>query len=380
MFGKNTFLRAMYFSLGNDFYMDYINSLCDAFGKDVYDIGVIYPPLANMLYHFTGKLVINDVLTVPFAGRGELWKQPDIMLSYLLYTVVTASCFCMLIRSFWKKQDQGIRSGIISILLLLSYPVTFAMERGNIILIASVLTIAFFIGKDSSSKVTRELSYIALALAAAIKIYPALFGLMLLLDKKYKEAARTAIYGAVLFFVPFFFYDGFESLVQMLKSIYRFSTTPSAAPSIHVDVSSVIQFTRFASPVFQKVAMIISLAMVVFSLLVLKEKWKKTTAICLLFINIPACALAYGLSFLIAPVMFLLTQEKPRKIDYLYLLGFVIVLFGAYPTFFMNTDSHIALASYVMAIPLHAISFALFCEAVLLLIRKLSKKQKKVTA
>lgn len=64
----------------------------------------------------------------------------------------------------------------------------------------------------------RELALICLACAAAMKLYPALFGLLLLSDKKYKEAVRAVIYGIVLLVVPFFFMGGVGQIPQMLKN------------------------------------------------------------------------------------------------------------------------------------------------------------------
>jgi hypothetical protein len=54
----------------------------------------------------------------------------------------------------------------------------------------------------------RETALFLFAIAAALKLYPAVFGILYLVKKRYKEAGRLIIYGFLFFFVPFVFFQG----------------------------------------------------------------------------------------------------------------------------------------------------------------------------
>ena len=59
--------------------------------------------------------------------------------------------------------------------------------------------------KDRSSAASREAALILIAMAAGIKLYPAIIGVIYLREKRFKEAIRLVIYGLIIFLVPFAF-------------------------------------------------------------------------------------------------------------------------------------------------------------------------------
>lgn len=79
------------------------------------------------------------------------------------------------------------------------------IERGGLTLYISIFLLLSLHLKDTNSKYKRELALIFIAIAAGIKIYPAIFGLIYIIEKRYKEAARLVIYGLISFFYPSYF-------------------------------------------------------------------------------------------------------------------------------------------------------------------------------
>ena len=73
--------------------------------------------------------------------------------------------------------------------------------------------------KDSESRFLRELALIIIAVCAGFKIYPAVFGLYYLLEKRFKEAIRLTIYGIVLFFSPFALFGGLDGFTRWLFNV-----------------------------------------------------------------------------------------------------------------------------------------------------------------
>ena len=91
---------------------------------------------------------------------------------------------------------------------MLSFPFLYLFERGNILLLTFVLVLIFLVFGDSPSRTRRELALLALAAAAALKLYPAIFALFLLRDKRYRELGRVILYFLLLSVLPTFFFGG----------------------------------------------------------------------------------------------------------------------------------------------------------------------------
>lgn len=109
------------------------------------------------------------------------------------------------------------------IAVVLSAPVMCgAIERGNISLLTAILVLAALYLKDSDNRFLRELAMILIAMAAEIKVYPAIVGLVYIKEKRYKEAVRLVIYGLLFFLVPFAFTGGIAGFIQYIKILFFF--------------------------------------------------------------------------------------------------------------------------------------------------------------
>jgi hypothetical protein len=112
--------------------------------------------------------------------------------------------------------------------LLLSTPFfAGAYERGNSVMIVVVLLLIALNWRDSESMVKRELAMILIAICAGIKIYPAIFGLLYLKEKRWKETLRLVLYGIVFFFGPFVFFLGKNGFLLWLSNVLEITKTDS---------------------------------------------------------------------------------------------------------------------------------------------------------
>ena len=91
------------------------------------------------------------------------------------------------------------------VFIAFSSPMLFAIERGNLILVGFLLSMYFAEAYRSRSAFTKHTALVALALAAAVKIYPAAYGLVLLTKKRIRDASTALFYGIVVFLTPFLF-------------------------------------------------------------------------------------------------------------------------------------------------------------------------------
>lgn len=200
-------LLSVFFRGGADLHMDFFHSLRDAAqGAAVYsERRVIYPPLANALLWLISRALPASYLATDKTGGVLLWRyHPAAMLSLLFFTVATTVAFSLLLR----REPHGKRAAWLAFLLPVSFPMLFMMERGNVVVLALLALIVYMQNYDAESALAREVGLFSLAVAAALKVYPAIFGLVLLRDRRYRDAARAAGYAFSLFLLPSFFFGG----------------------------------------------------------------------------------------------------------------------------------------------------------------------------
>lgn len=195
------------FDGGGNYIGDFINNLhypTHEGGPWFDSIWATFPPLAYTFYY-----LLNVVLT-----------RANYVYELLAYTVITAaSAMVMLyaVQLIFLRYKRSLGEGtVFALCLLLSGVSVFTIERGNSVFNVMIMLLLAMALKDSDKGWQRELALVLIAVAAGFKIYPCLFGLLYLLEKRYKEALRLVIYGVALFFIPFLWFSGLEGLKQFL--------------------------------------------------------------------------------------------------------------------------------------------------------------------
>ena len=227
---KGSSFRGMLFHNGvyTDWFMDFFNSIRDSAASNVYsERNSIYPPLAVAFFRFLGRMLPYAEVALDPKDNYDMQKSQSCLMIYLFYTliVVIATYRFVYKKAFDKKYESSYDkktrriAEIFSFLTIFSYPLMYCMERGNVVSLAVAFTAFFVFFRDSESKAVREISYICLALAAGLKLYPAIFGLLLLFDKKYKEAIRLVVYGILAVVIPFILISTIPAPVQTSREL-----------------------------------------------------------------------------------------------------------------------------------------------------------------
>ncbi|MCL2143078.1 MAG: DUF2029 domain-containing protein [Methanomassiliicoccaceae archaeon] len=309
-------------------------------------VPVMYPPLATLFFAGIGSIVIPYANLVPGMTDHEIWfairdSQLGIM-SYFIFAMVMLYALHVIIRKLTKGTD--LRAEVLFLLILLSFPVIHVLERGNVILLAVVLCFIFIIGHKSENKYVRYVSYIALGCAAGIKLVPAILGILILREKRYKEAGICALIGAAFVFLPFLFTDGtpailFDTILGYTDDVgagggMNFSPVAGAvnyifSPIVGDAVSTVIAAT--AALAF----LLVSFIVILFD----KEMkfWKILALIsCALVVGI-GLAVPYNLLYLLFPLMFFLISEKELTKGNIFFLICFIGAFALIPGIGLDT-------------------------------------------
>ncbi|MBQ8164656.1 MAG: GtrA family protein [Clostridia bacterium] len=318
-------------------FMDFFNSLLQS--KNPYESRVIYPPLSNCMYRLLLYLVpvpaIQRMITeenAVYYSNGVL-KLQQYMIPFILYTIVTLIFMFFALIKF-KGGDQKEKL-LFCVLCFLSGSMLFAFERANSVLVAFIGILFFLSLRNSENKVLKELGIISLAIATGIKIYPIVFFVLLLRDKKYKELIRGLIYCAVLFIVPMFlFYGGFDGILKLIDNLSYFTETKGLSTGVQLNFAKMIilPFSLFnvsndslfaIGDSFRYVATFGCAFAAIFS----NKNWKSLCACACLIYGFQGTVATYLLIFFMIPAAVLLDEEKEhKKINYLYVIMLVIII------------------------------------------------------
>lgn len=204
--GESTFL-GIFHAQGSTLFSDFFRSVRDAAtGSAVYsERRVIYPPLANALFWLISRAMPAAYLEAPVA----LWNTWHLYPAAVLgVTVFLGLSLVLLAHVLGREPYPAALRLLLAFFLTSSFPVLFLIERGNLVILCLAALLLFSQNYDSDSAVAREVGLLALAVATALKIYPLLFGLPLIRERRWRDVAHAATYAFLLFLVPSFFFGG----------------------------------------------------------------------------------------------------------------------------------------------------------------------------
>lgn len=322
---SETFTSAFFYDK-TDTYMDFYN--CLYYARDVFEQGMpsIYPPLAHVIFYTVYRMLPADLAAEgAHAVRDSQFGMTFMMLfSQGLCAVLCAIVFLVI------RGDYGTRS-LLAVALALSAPWVFLLERGNLVALTWVFISLYLLWYDSDNRFCRELGLVSLAIAAGLKMYPAILGLMLIHDRRWKEAIRCVIYGVLAFFLPMLLTPvGFGYISNMMLRYGETSANlTNAGFSTKVNFNNVIRLTfafggKYGDTV-ASAASVLTWCLIILGILcffLANKKWQAMVLLIIPMYSIPAFASRYVIVYLIVPLLLFLEDEQLRKIDWVYLLLF----------------------------------------------------------
>lgn len=300
-----------YISTGDPYHYIAYNSLAEK----------AYPPFSYMIL-IPFSLISDALHQDPFVMRGTQFG----MMSLFLFVGISVLLFALLLYRY--TEGSGFVKTAVLLALFSSGINIFSIERANTVILAAAFLAAFLFWYQSDSRLLRELSYIALACSAGLKVFPAVFGILLLKDKRWFGSIRTVLYGLLLFFLPFlFFKGGFANVTQMFGNMFLNSDEYMFREPVFR--FGFLPFAMASGIGNERVFLVLGYVLLVLSLLlclVFKEKWKAVLLITCAVMTAPVnCSYYCGLYLFAAILLFLNAEEHPI-IDWIYLLLFLIVL------------------------------------------------------
>lgn len=234
---RGELISSFFFHDSLDSGMDFFHSLEYVNRRSPYaDMNTLYPPLANLFFWVLLRIFVPDPIrnswlydfTESISMRGtslDLRTAQSTFIIYILFVVFMSCVIFGYICNFLQIKHNKQK---VALACIFSYGYLYALERGNVIILCFLLLLVFLKNRNSEDRLSRELSLIALAVAAGLKLYPALFGIILLRDKNWKAAIRAIIYGILSLILPcFFFKEGIAGLASWIRIVLGFSENGS---------------------------------------------------------------------------------------------------------------------------------------------------------
>lgn len=273
-----------------------------------------FPPLIYLFYHFL-------YLIIPKVDNIDMLYN-FVYAIYLSVMFITFSYIC----SKMLEKESFTKRLTATVLFALSAPFVFGIiEQGNIVLLPMMLLAVAALWRDSKNKVKRELALIFIAVAAGIKVYPAIFGIIYLAEKRYKEAIRLIIYGILFFFVPFVFTGGIDGMIAFFNNQSavhqawgKYSLVSIYSYAIFFDLGKKIGI--ILSALFGCVALI--------TVFFTKSMWQKYFMIAFIMVMCPLWSGQYTVCFfLIAFFAFLQSNQtlNNKFYDNIYIIMFSLI-------------------------------------------------------
>lgn len=339
--------------------------------KNIYfnSMDAVFPPLAYIFYHMLWKL--NPVyLSVELLSWNTSMLYQFNLLIFLMYNIVIILLLSYVLNRLLKVNFKG---NIFLLLIIFSASFMFgAIERGNCAILVLTLVLYALYFKDSDNKYLREIALILIAVAASFKMYPAVFGLMYIKEKRFNEAFRLIIYGVLFFFIPFLFTGGLDGFKQYLNIV---GNAKGAVDIRWTNIRGVfycilnmfhIDYLHYDN--FGKIIENIYLILAVIGFFKCKTKWKSIYFLSSIMSVYVFNSYRYTSIYMLIPFIYFIIDESKEKVyDYMYLILFSLIF--VIPIYGFNMD-----VEFLIFTPIYLIAMLILVEKVISNIKNKTQK------
>ncbi len=341
--------------LGDFFWVvEFVQDLNPYVDAEIYGYIANYPPLAYVFFY-------PFYLLTSLGGAIYTPENPWGVVSCLIFMLVPlAVTIVFLLKNTGKSL---FFSSVLVFLILTGLPVHFEINRANINIIVLMFVVIFMSWKDSEEKWKRDVAIVCLAVAGAVKLYPAFLGILLIRDRRWKDCLKTVLYSVFLFIVPFLaFKGGLANISLFFSSVGDFSDMNSGVFNPY-DLAIAKTFRSFAlifgmdQSIATSIGMVVSVVFLIlacFVIISVRDEIKAVFLAVVVLTIVPNPNYAYSTLYALVPLALIIgalaneNLETDKKIEYMFLLAiFVILSYFAYQFSFITFLGYIGYAVYM---------------------------------
>ena len=325
---------------------DLFESIKDSYDGKPYDGNSIYPAFAYFICWIISRFTPGDTKewsTFSLSGNGNI-------VGFLFFFLCTFFIYYIVREKFDK---YGKKLEILFLLWILSPGYIYCIERGNMVILSTLFLLLFLTQYNSQKKYMQEIAIVMLACAACMKIYPAIFGLILLIEKKYWSSLRAIFYGIFFFVVPFGFFGGYAKIAKMVKNIINLSSETGIDErgfgyGFKINIDNIVAIVcnwlgvgNVETKILSQKMMFLIVILVLIFLFLAKAQWHKIFLITVILTLVPGFSWIYNAVYFFLPLVFFLIDETEinRKILYIYEIGFWAII-TPFPYGFLFNSLH----------------------------------------
>lgn len=353
--GTNSQQYKVFFESTEDFFADMVNVVGYTAQRDVYN-NTMYTPLGDkpypalsyiITYFFSRTVDMKPYLKNEFFLN--MYWDPKFLIIYIFFILATVISLYQIIHTY-KSGANKIKT-LIAVSLLFSSPLLYTIERGNFVLHSMICTFIYLMYYDSSVKWKREMALICLAIATALKITPAVLGILLIFDKRWKEIVHVIVYGLIFGFLPFlFFKGGMKNVLAMYRNMKMNLKMYASAEGCTL-YSAYLNWGGKQSVAINEVLKYITYAVCIlfmFTMPLMKYKWQKWLAVLLVLVVAPSRSGQYCIVYLIPAMVSFLNVRRHKISEIWILMMFWLILNPIQGNFWKIIDFHFAIVGLMI--------------------------------
>lgn len=322
--------------------------ICDFFyntnavnGRTPYpDRALNYPPFAHFIFYLIDKFFIQskNLGTIVQDNFYGFHTSLLFILFSMLFLLINIYTYVYMEAKEGDKKESSIEFFIIilSVIFCFTAPILYCYQQGNITIITVCFCLLFLSLYKSKNRFLSEIGVISLAVASNIKLYPAIFSLFLLkqyLDKdiSLNKILRFCLYSIVLFFLPLFIFKGniITNLESCIKSIIAFGNRDYrfwkfGMGNFTYPIARLLNIKKDLKT-FNFVLFFIFTLLNSIAFFVTNNRTYQMILSTFSMLLIPHYNL-YALSFLIIPIIFLITLKNKNNFEYIVLFVLCFIM------------------------------------------------------
>src|SRR3989338_10965350 len=327
------YLQAMFYNKGvpfNTFLPPASMRFCDFYGLFDAWARLSFNGVTYGLSYFPSTYLIVDLF----------WKLRDPYIALIPYLFIFILFF--VVYAYKNLQTESATDTIQRVVIIssMTYPVLFALHSGNIenfLFIFLCLFIYFY------QQGKTQLSALFLAMPISMKLFPAVFLVLFLSDKKYKEILYTLLYVFILSLIPLLIYDG-----GIRSGLGNYLNNLMASQKMYADLMIIggagnhyghsllnglrIFFVQSFPPMQTVLLPYFIFSMIMFGIVTAyitvyeTELWKKVALLVLCMNLLPYTSTDYKLMHLFIPLFLFVNHQKAERGDLIYIILFSSLL------------------------------------------------------
>lgn len=280
------------------------------------------------------------------------FSLPFVLISFLLlFSFITY-------HSILGKNNQS--SLINTAILLISYPILFALDRANLeilVFITLFLFTAFYLRKKYI------LSSILLGISLSLKPFPGIFLILFFTEKKYKEIIFTIITSLILTLIPLAtFQNGLlKNLHQLIYSLTTYSkiyAIQNEGLAFGHSLWGLLKFIMiiflgypsdahlsFLLNIYSILTLIALVILFIYIKYIEQTFWKKIALLIISLLLFPTVSADYRLLHIFIPLFLFINEKIPSKSDWIYIFLFGLLLIPK--NYFLIPDTEISISSAI---------------------------------